>query len=264
MDNYFDIFTKHKVTAANRNTYTIPALHPGRKLSEHDFIYMLSGKWKIGQDSEEFSIEQGDVLILPANHFHYGIQPCTKGTKTMYIHTSPHENDKYDRYCNNKKIVLKSHIKTNNNYSIKNCFEKIVYAKSLKDEIMASAYFDVLLCELKKCMENTNNSTVAEKIRQAVVSSNKILKNTEIAEMFNISVKTAENTFKRTFHTTIHQYIIHTKIEDAKFHLLNFPDMKIYEIAHNLGFYDEFHLSRCFKKTVGLSPAKYRKQIKSL
>ena len=91
------------------------------------------------------------------------------------------------------------------------------------------------------------------------LGNNKNYTNKEIAGTLGISVKTAENSFKEKYNITIHQYLLKRKIEEAKFYLANFPEMKVGEIALNLGFYDEFHLSRQFKKSAGVSPTDYRK-----
>ena len=63
MINFFDLSRKHTIIDVNRNKYVIPTLHPNRKMSMHDFIYMLDGEWKIGQDGEEYHVKKGDVLI---------------------------------------------------------------------------------------------------------------------------------------------------------------------------------------------------------
>lgn len=257
MKNYFDITKKHTIIKANRSKYAIPVLHPNRIMDVHDFIYMVEGKWKIGQDGEEFYIEKGDVLILAANHSHYGIDLCTAGTKTLFIHTERLDGDEYE--TNKEKVILESHIKAQQNPAVKDCFEKIVFAFSCQNHSMASAYFDVLLCELESLMNKSLQDNIAENMRRMIISSTKILKNREIANAFNLSLKTAENIFKKAFNTTLHKYVIDRKIEEIMFHLVNFPDMTLYEIALNLGFYDEFHMSRLFKKNVGISPGEYRK-----
>lgn len=41
--------------------------------------------------------------------------------------------------------------------------------------------------------------------------------------------------------------------------LLTQPETTLREVALNYGFYDEFHLSKAFKKQFGVSPSKYRK-----
>ncbi len=254
----FDISKKHKITLANAMNYAVPIHHPTRKMVEHDFIYMVEGEWKIGQEDEIFSIKKGDVLILSANRSHFGVNLCAPGTKTLFIHVLYNEGDEENSPSDNR-ICLESYINTKESPIIKNCFEKIIYAYSCGDELTASSYFDVLLCELKNIQNNTAENSIAEKIRQMIVSSNSILKNTQIAKSLNVSVKTAENIFKNAFGTTIHRYVTETKIQQAKFQLVNFPEMKLYEISENLGFYDEFHLSRVFKKHTGLSPTEYKK-----
>ena len=49
-----------------------------------------------------------------------------------------------------------------------------------------------------------------------------------------------------------------TKLEMVRQFLLSQPDTKLREAAVNYGFYDEFHLSKAFKKQFGLSPSQYR------
>ena len=55
--------------------------------------------------------------------------------------------------------------------------------------------------------------------------------------------------------------ILSFKIEKAIQYIKNFPEMQIKEIALNLGFYDEYHFSKQFKKLVGISPSAYKKSI---
>lgn len=42
----------------------------------------------------------------------------------------------------------------------------------------------------------------------------------------------------------------------------NFFEMSMKEIAYNLGFYDEYHFSRQFKKIMRISPTEYKKILK--
>jgi hypothetical protein len=77
-----------QITEANINFYSTPFIHPSRKMSEHDFIYMIDGKWKFGQNEEVFEMQNDTVLLLSANERHYGISPCRANSKTMYFHVS--------------------------------------------------------------------------------------------------------------------------------------------------------------------------------
>ena len=50
------------------------------------------------------------------------------------------------------------------------------------------------------------------------------------------------------------------KIKEAISYFDMFPEMSIKETAYNLGFYDEYHFSKQFKRIVGVSPHKYKKE----
>ncbi|MBQ7337489.1 MAG: AraC family transcriptional regulator [Clostridia bacterium] len=266
MDLFFDTRAPHIISDANAPSYATPHQHPNRVMAEHDFIYMSEGDWKIGQAEETFLARQGDVLILSAGLSHYGISPCAAGTKTMYIHAFPTECDA----CSSRPfsespdgISLCTHIRTYGNPNVRNCFERIIYAHTCGNHTLASAYFDVLLLELKSCLYQSDKKLLAQRIREMITLSDRMLKNTDVARALNIGVKTCEIAFKNTYGTTIHRCLLETRVEQAKFYLINHPDMKLSEVASSLGFYDEFHLSRHFKEICHLSPSAFRKRVQS-
>ena len=264
MELFFDVSSKHKVMNANAPNYPTPLMHPNRILDEHDLIYIRTGEWEIGQGDETFLAREGDVLILSAGQSHYGVSPCRAGTGTMYIHALAHPTDAAAPYLpeiSREGVLLQSHIHTHGDVQIKNCFEQIVYAVSRDDHALASAYFDVLLCELRRHLQSNEKKHLAEQIRERITPVGSILKNSEIARALNVSVKTAEVAFKNTYGKTIHQCILETRVEQAKFYIVNHPDMTLSTLATTLGFYDEFHLSRHFKAICGISPSAFRKQV---
>lgn len=63
--------------------------------------------------------------------------------------------------------------------------------------------------------------------------------------------------FKKSTGFTPHEYIIHTRIDTAKFMLRN-TRLSIKEICFRSGFTNESTFSTCFKKNVGVSPNCYR------
>lgn len=257
MKNMFLLNTNHTVTEANINYYNTPFIHPKRIMKEHDFIYMLNGEWKFGQNNEEFSLKKDSLLILTANNVHYGISPCIPNTKTMYFHVSCNDDIKSEKI---KKICTESHIDASLNKNIKRCFSNIVNAKMTGNQAKADIYFDLLLCELEENQMYTPDSGVASKIKSIIHSSpEKFYSNTELAKMNNVSVKTAENKFKSMFGITIHKYILNFKIDEAVSYFERFPEISIKEVAHNLGFYDEYHFSKQFKQIKGVSPQNYIK-----
>lgn len=248
-----------KITQANINFYANPTVHPERTMNEHDFIYLIDGNWKIGQEDNEYHLIPDTLLILNANHRHYGIAPCEKNTKTMYFHVSCH-----DDYLDNAPlngISVQNFTDASINSNIKKYFSQIVNNYLKGNTRKANIFFQLLICELSE--ENTARLTNDTPMRiKDIIHNNpeKFFSNKELAKRCNLSVKTIETRFKKAFNTSIHQYTLEFKINEAISYLKNFPEMSIKEIAYNLGFYDEYHFSKQFKKFTGTSPSEYKKK----
>lgn len=63
--------------------------------------------------------------------------------------------------------------------------------------------------------------------------------------------------FKQATTLTPHQYILQCRIEKAKL-LLQHSELGIAEIANQVGFCDQSHFTRCFKRTVGVTPKQFQ------
>jgi YesN/AraC family two-component response regulator len=57
------------------------------------------------------------------------------------------------------------------------------------------------------------------------------------------------------------EYVCRVRIESAKNLLLN-PNLRVSEIAYQVGFQSLTHFNRVFKKLSGDSPTEYRSKIK--
>lgn len=260
MYTVFSDNNQHAITEANINFYAQPFVHPKRNLSEHDFIYILQGEWKFGQNDEEYIAKKDDVLLLSANNTHYGILPCQPNTKTMYFHVT-NEND-FSYPSPHTSNCIKSHMNASANPNIKKYFSEIVNAKLQNKQKKADLYFQLLLYEICDIDTNQESNNIALHIKNIIHNNpEKFFGNAELSKMCKVSVKTAENKFKAVYGTTIHQYILNFKIEEAIEFFKKFKDMTIKEVAYNLGFYDEYHFSKQFKRIKGLSPSEYRKGI---
>ncbi len=252
---------RHTVTEANINYYSTQFVHPKRTIGQHDFIYLLDGEWKIGQNGEEYELKKDSILILGANQQHYGVSPCREGTKTMYFHLSCEDGDRMSEVADSEQetFAVDTLIGASNNRNIKKFFFETVNAKLSGDDRRSSVYFDLLLCELCRNEPRHDSDKIAELIRNKIHQSpERFFSNFELAESVGVSLKTAENKFKAHFGLTIHQYTLQFKIELAKSYIQGFPQMQIKEIAYNLGFYDEYHFSKQFKRLTGVSPSEFK------
>ena len=78
-----------------------------------------------------------------------------------------------------------------------------------------------------------------------------------IAENFHVSIATLGRYFRKVVNKTPVQYLLMLRIEKSK-ELLTLTNDSIVNISQNCGFFDSSHFEKCFLKTVGLSPSRYR------
>ena len=260
MKNIFSTQHIHTVTDANINFYTVPFVHPKRKMQEHDFIYLLHGEWVLGQNDQTYDLREDSLLILFAGNTHYGVTPCSAETKAMYFHVSCEEGDLFGETISSPSYI-ETHTNASENKIIKKLFADVVNAKLSGEQRKANLCFELLLCELtvkKMCFKEIE---VAQKI-QCIIHGypERFFGNEELARMMNVSVKTAETKFKAAFGKTIHQYILDFKIKEAMSYFDRFEEISVKEVSYNLGFCDEYHFSKQFFKHAGCSPSKYKKR----
>ncbi|MBO7345167.1 MAG: helix-turn-helix transcriptional regulator [Clostridia bacterium] len=267
MKKVFSLAKRHKISESNINYYANPFVHPKRKMACHDFIYLLDGKWKIGQNGVSYQLEKDTVLILTANDLHYGVSPCEKNTKTMYFHVSKEKGDKdyqAGEVLTDEQVVLEPFIDVSQNPNVKKYFLEIVNNKLSNEHKKADIYFDLLLTELAENHRKNQDSECVEIIKNAVHNNpERFFTNRQLAKMANVSLKTAENKFKATFNKTIHRYILDFKIEMAQSYFKTYPNISVKEVAFNLGFYDEYHFSKQFTRLVKIPPSKYKKSLQT-
>ncbi|MBW4507594.1 MAG: AraC family transcriptional regulator [Scytonematopsis contorta HA4267-MV1] len=79
----------------------------------------------------------------------------------------------------------------------------------------------------------------------------------QIAEVINISPTYFASLFKRAIGISPHQYVIQQRVEQAK-SLLSKRDLSITDIALQVGFSSQSHLTQQFKRLTGITPKQAR------
>ena len=80
----------------------------------------------------------------------------------------------------------------------------------------------------------------------------------ELADVLQMSTTRLKFSFKQSTGLAPHQYIIKQRVERAR-QLLRHGDLMPSEVAILVGFYDQSHLNRHFKRLIGVSPGDYRR-----
>ncbi|MBD2847822.1 AraC family transcriptional regulator [Paenibacillus sp. IB182496] len=85
----------------------------------------------------------------------------------------------------------------------------------------------------------------------------------QVARIFGLSLKAFTSGLKEATGRSFVQFVNDIRVRRAKEQLLS-TRRKLSEIAHRVGYKDEFYLSRKFKQTVGVAPSVYLKRPKTI
>ena len=98
---------------------------------------------------------------------------------------------------------------------------------------------------------------------QAHIYQPEKLKAAHVSDQFGIAEIYLGRYFKKHTGETMQQYVTNYKLQLIE-HRLRHTNLRIGEIADELGFTDKSHLGRIFKKYRGVNPAEYRKAASPL
>jgi AraC-like DNA-binding protein/ligand-binding sensor protein len=82
----------------------------------------------------------------------------------------------------------------------------------------------------------------------------------QVAKAVNTSIFYFCKLFRKVAGVTFTEFVSRTRIEKAKNFLLN-PNLRVSEVAFEVGFQSLTHFNRTFKKIVGQSPTEYREKL---
>jgi len=124
-----------------------------------------------------------------------------------------------------------------------------IIARNIKRELISTSY-------RSKKDQHTTVDDILHYIRQHVYDRDK-MKISAIAERLSMTNSALSAYFKKKTGDSLHHYIIMYKLQLVKYRLAN-TDFTVSEIAYQLGFTDESHLTRIFKKYNEMTPKKFK------
>ncbi len=135
-----------------------------------------------------------------------------------------------------------------------------LYASHTLEELLAilNAELDVLFDHLESRKGNTIVRQVVQYIERHY--GNRELSLTEISEYVGVTVPHMCFVFKEGMHVTIKHYLSEYRINRAK-QLLSNKELKLFDIALQVGYGDGEYFSKIFKKVTGMQPSEYRKRV---
>ena len=264
----FDLSFDREVIAANYVFYEVPVKHPDRIMDCHDIFYVIDGQETVILENEEFYINPGDLMLLPAQIHHYGKQPYKLKTYAVYIHFSTKKKDRRPDSMEDggflSPLVFPVFMHADNP-QILNFFRNIAgswLSNSPVKSSRCSALLNLLLMELSDTAKQTDvkkNPVINEVINFINSHPQKFYTIAELTKYSGLSSRSLTTHFREATGQTIHNYQMNMKLDHIAILMRNKSFSNLSVMATNFGFYDEYHLNNCFKKKFGISPIRYSK-----
>lgn len=139
-------------------------------------------------------------------------------------------------------------------------FAERLHACQRLDDLQA--LLDGEISALFERLEARKGNSIVRQVTQYIEHhyQNRELSLSEIGEFVGVTVPHLCSVFKEGTGMTIKQYMSEYRINRAKALLAN-RELKLFDIALQVGYTDGEYFSKMFKKIAGLQPSEYRKQI---
>ena len=251
---------------------------PNVQYAQHTIITHLNTRTnlerKIGDRQQDYYMSVGDTAIIPADAVHQAVnknecEGLFLGLDTQFVANIAYEAIepdnielvptfiKSDPLIYHLGLALKSELEID-------YFGSRPYAESLAIALAAHIVKKYSTRQVK--LNRYNDGLSRYSLRQALAYINENfhrsnLKIAEIATVVGISPYYFSRLFRQSTRLSPHEYLTQRRLEVAK-QLLRKTDLPIVEISAEVGFNSQSHFITLFRKQVGTTPLKYRKEFR--
>lgn len=238
---------------------------PGHSHEETEFLFVEEGSFKISINDDFLSVSAGDIVLLNAN------VPHSVADKTPTVYSVLFSDIELSGLPAGNLIPDTEHpiLDARSDY-----FYYLRYLEDaarefaqepVKDNGAAAFLLTAMLLKIIRAKFNdqpVQNLSIAERTKRYIEQNYHIeLSLNDLANQFFVSPYHLSHTFKDEVGISPIQYLIQHRIKVAQ-NLLQNTDLPVSEIASKVGYPNANYFNLIFKKIVGTSPGKYRKQNK--
>lgn len=249
---------------------------------DNRLFFVFSGESKIEAEGRVFELVEGDAIIIPSG-IGYKLSPpkstatylavnfdYTRSSDDKQVPVPPLYSSGFSSDMRFESISFSDAEELNSVLHIKDMRDLTSLVVSMEQEFSQRLLgFDGIISGMMteaivKCVRTARNQRLGKKdettksiiayIKEHLSSE---LTNKSLAAMFNLHPNYLSAIIKDYTGMPLHQYVFHLRISKALL-LLTSSRRQISEIARLCGFADVYHFSKAFKKSIGVSPSKYR------
>lgn len=255
------------------------ALEPDRHPGAFEIHYMVRGhlRWWVGKETDQHDFNTGKVFVIQPDELHGGeegsIQPC----EHYWLRIRFPENEPLPSLtAANTKVLREAYQQISYRTfaaspEVKEFLERLLEehrnGRSEESLLMARSMLHALLITIlrdhkRHCHAAKSQPLVTWHVRRALELLEKKQFQSEavldsVAKEVGLSPAGLRARFKAETGYTLHEYVIHRRIEEARRRLSDTTE-DITAIAHALGFSSSQYFATVFGRSTGITPGEYR------
>jgi len=220
------------------------------------FCYVLNGKYSEYSVRTDFTCSKGDVIFHPQHTEHHNNFSDNPATCFNLEFSESWINKFVETKLNLCSIVKKS------DYRIQSPVLKIYKELNNYDDLSSLMIEGLLLETIANFSRNNSvNSFVPYYLKKIVEYLNDEYHSNpsllQLAQIADVSPEHLVREFRKVFKLTIGEYLRQVKVKQSCY-MLRHTDKDLSDIAFEMGFSDQSHFGRVFKKQTSLTPLEYR------
>lgn len=236
----------------------------GRKLTEHQIVYVSEGRGTLETEDSTLHVEAGDAILLVPNMWHRYKPDESTGWHEQWVGFAGDNVQRVfqEGFFPPKEPVIPVRDEQIMLESFQHIFRCAKEATAGLQQVMA-ARTGVLLSVIFSSNQplptkSHRESYMIEQARSLMWSPDtRELPLGDIAKRLNVSYSTFRRAFREYAGVSPHQYRLHVKVSAAREMLRN-TGLLVKEISSQCGFEDEQYFCRIFKRLTGNTPSEFR------
>ncbi|MDR3430335.1 MAG: AraC family transcriptional regulator [Rouxiella aceris] len=236
--------------------------HPTRTLSSHELIFVLQGTLALREGNKDFKLNQGESLLLFPGREHKGLENFDPELKFYWLHFDILPQQQKDPCL---QLNIPQHCKIREVDKLITLFRLFLHEQERGNGNQAQELLLLLLLQevARAWPDNIEPKgagvALAYKARQMILTHyHQPLAARELATRLHCNADYLGRVFRLTFQMTLTEALHKQRVSAAEKLLLTASD-SVAEIAMRTGFNDVAYFRRIFRKTLGLTPAAYKK-----
>jgi AraC-like DNA-binding protein len=250
----------------NMASINFPANYFTRRSGLDSYLLGLtfSGEGHLEYEGKTYIIKPGEGFLIDCSLPHYYNATSRAGWGYHIIHFSGFAMKDYFSQIRNGGGLKFSIDEKSRMYALLDRLYDVNTEFNKQSEFLTSCILTNMLTEIMESVSSLDTTEAPEKIKQirSYIEEHyaEDISLEKLADLFALSMYHLCREFKRYIGQSPNEYLIRTRINNAKALLLHAGDMNVGDIAREVGFADNTHFFAVFKRYESLSPAKYRKQ----